>query len=79
MTAVHLQGRGSDGAPYVFDVLLDDHFLVTPTGEDTEDFFVVGSKGPYKVSGRLAGAGQIVGQSPLTVMFDISGTLCLQK
>ena len=77
MTAVHLEGEDSEGGSYKFDLLLDDHFLITPSGEDTEDFLIVGSKGDYKVSGRLTGKGQIMSQWPLSIMFEVTGTVCL--
>lgn len=78
MTAVHLE---SEDKNYKFDLLLDDHLLVTQSGEDTEDFLIVGSRGDYKASGRLTGKGQIISQPPthpLGIMFKVSGTLCLE-
>jgi hypothetical protein len=75
MTAVHLE---SEDENYKFDVLLDDHFLLTKSGEDTEDFLIVGSRGDYKASGRLTGKGQIISVQPLGIMFEVSGTLCLE-
>jgi hypothetical protein len=78
MTAVHLEGEDTNGDSYKFDLLLDDHFLLTQFGEDTEDFLIVGSSGDYKASGRLTGKGQIISQQPLGIMFEVSGTLCLK-
>ena len=81
MTAVHLEGEDTDGKSYKFDLLLDDHFLLTQSGEDTEDFLIVGSRGDYTASGRLTGKGQIISQppyGPLGIMFEVRGTLCLQ-
>lgn len=80
MTAIHLEGVDDAGDSYEFDVLLDDHFLVTSSGEDTEDFLVVGSRGDYKVSGRLTGRGQIISQpqEPLKIEFQIEGFVCLK-
>lgn len=80
MTAVHLEGEDSEGGSYKFNLLLDDHFLITPTGEDTEDFLIVGSNGDYKVSGRLTGKGQIIPQPPfgIGIMFEVTGTVCLK-
>lgn len=80
MTVVHLEGTKNTGGMVELDLVLDDHFLVSGlTGADTEDFNVVGSKGDYKVSGRLTGNGQIIlDPSLLIVDFAISGTVCLQ-
>ena len=73
MTAVHL--KGEDGTS--FDVLLDDHFFITPFTGDTEDFIVVGSRGDYEVSGRLSGQGVILSETPLIIDLVISGFVCL--
>lgn len=73
MTAVHLEA-----GDYTFDLLVDDHFLLTDSGEDTEDFSIVGSKGDYKVSGRLTGRGQIISQEPLGIQFTVTGNICLE-
>lgn len=78
MTVVHLEGANQDGDDYVFDLVLDDHFLLTATGEDTEDFLVVGSKGEYEVSGRLTGKGQVVSLQPLEISFEITGQVCVE-
>jgi hypothetical protein len=84
MTVVHLEGTKNRGGMVKLDLVLDDHSLLSPPqstntyGEDTEDFNVVGSKGDYKVSGRLTGNGQITSPYPLTVDFTISGTVCLR-
>ena len=81
MTAVHLEGEDEEGNSYKFDLLLDDHFLITTqSGEDTEDFLVIGSRGDYKkADGRLTGRGQIIQTDPLLgIMFKVSGTLCLE-
>jgi hypothetical protein len=73
MTAVHLEGEDTS-----IDLLVDDHFLIQPaTGEDTENFLILGAKGDYKVSGRLTGRGQIIGVAPLSIAFDITGPVCL--
>jgi len=77
MTAMHLEGNDEEGEDYEFDLLLDDHFLVTPTGEDTEDFLIVGSKGDYKLRGRLTGQGQVISQWPLGIIFQVTGAVCL--
>jgi hypothetical protein len=77
MTAVHLEGEDTNSNSYKFDLLLDDHFLLTQYGEDTEDFLIVGSKGDFKVSGRLTGKGQIISQQPLGIMFEVTGTVCM--
>ena len=79
MTAIHLEGYDqAEGNSYKFDLLLDDHFLITPQdAKDTEDFLIVGSKGDYKFSGRLTGRGQIISQEPLGIMFEVTGTVCL--
>jgi len=73
MTAAHLRGEGLK-----LDLLLDDRFLITGTGEDMEDFLIVGSKGDYKASGRLTGIGQVFSQFPLGISFEVSGTVCLK-
>jgi hypothetical protein len=78
MTALHLEGEDSQGVDYILDLLLDDHFLVTPTGEDTEDFLIVGSKGNFNVRGRLTGKGQIISAQPLGIIFEIAGPVCLR-
>ena len=80
MTAIHLEGEDENDDSYEFDVLLDDHFLVTSSGEDTEDFLVIGSRGDYQVKGRLTGRGQIISQpkEPLEIQFQIDGFVCLQ-
>lgn len=79
MTAIHLEGSDQAGGDnYIFDLLLDDHFLITPLdGKDTEDFLIVGSKGDHKFSGRLTGRGQIISQQPLGIMFEVTGTVCM--
>ncbi len=79
MTAMHLEGKDSHGVDYKLDLLLDDHFLITPAGEDVEDFLIVGSKGHYKVGGRLAGKGRIISAQPLGIIFEIAGPVCLLR
>jgi hypothetical protein len=76
MTVLHLE-EDDGGESVKLDLVLDDHFLVSGSA-DTEDFNIVGSKGDYKVSGRLTGTGQILLLDPLTVEFTISGTVCLR-
>lgn len=78
MTALHLKGEDSQGVDYILNLLLDDHFLLTPTGEDTEDFLIVGSRGSYNVRGRLSGKGQIISAEPLGIIFEIAGPVCLR-
>ena len=78
MTAVHLEGVDEDGEVFRLDLLLDDHFLVNDTGEDVEDFLVLGSAGPHKVHGRLTGQGQVLSVFPLIIDFEISGQVCVE-
>jgi len=78
MTVMHLEGSDTDGTNYEFNILLDDHFLVTATGEDTEDFLILGSDGENNISGRLAGKGQVVNPWPLKILFNVTGTVCLK-
>lgn len=79
MTALYLEGTDASGTFMKLYLLLDDRFLVkTLSGEDAEDFHIVGSKGAYKVRGRLAGHGNIVGTDPLHLSFKITGLVCLK-
>ncbi len=79
MTAFHLEAESGSQPDINLDLLLDDHFFLGPTGEDVEDFNVVGSRGEFEVSGRLAGVGQILKQQPLFVEYEVSGSLCLKR
>ena len=55
MTALRMDINGSSA-----DVLIDDHFLSTEIGDDTEDFLIVGSAGDLRLSGRLVGKGYLI-------------------
>ena len=74
-------------------LLLDDHFLASAslagTVSDTEDFLIVGGEGPKKMSGRLAGRGELqldvippenVQPYVRQIVFDeISGLVCVRQ
>ena len=80
MTALRMDINGSSA-----DVLIDDHFLSTEIGDDTEDFLILGSGGDLRLSGRLVGRGQLIPSfdgedhlTSLTIDFEyISGNVCV--
>ena len=60
--------------------LVDDHFLSTELGDDTEDFLIVGSAGDLRLSGRLVGRGFLIPEDDdsLTIVFtEVSGNVCV--
>lgn len=76
MTALIMDINGRTAA-----VLVDDHFLSTELGDDTEDFFIVGAAGDLRLSGRLAGRGYLVpSDDSLTIVFtNVSGNVCVGR
>lgn len=79
MTAFHLEAEPGSQPDINLDLLLDDHFILSSTGEDVEDFNIIGSRGDFEVSGRWSGVGQILNQEPLLVKYEVSGSLCLKR